>query len=353
MKKGRKSWPTLGSESRVFKRERCLVIGEVAQAHDGSLGSAHAFIDAIADAGADAVKFQTHFADHESSADEPFRAHFSRQDATRADYWQRLEFTPEQWRGLATHCQARNVLFLSSPFSRHAADVLLSCDVPAWKVASGELSNLPLLDYLCATGKPIILSSGMSGWAELDRAVERVQRNGNELCVMQCTTCYPCPPEQIGLNVLQELRNRYGSFVGLSDHSGTIWPAIAGAALGMEAYEVHISFHKKAFGPDTPASLTPEELATAIEGIRFTEVMRERPVDKDFSAQAFAELRKIFGQGLVAARDLPAGSILEPQSVTTRKPLRGIPASQYESVMGRRLRVALAAGTPIEETHLS
>ena len=337
----------------MFTRQRCLIIGEVAQAHDGSLGTAHAYIDAIADAGAGAVKFQTHYADHESSVDEPFRIKFSRQDATRADYWRRLEFTPDQWRELAKHCEERAVLFLSSPFSRYAASILQECGVPAWKVASGELPNLPLLDLLCDTGKPIMLSSGLSGWGELDVAVERVKRSGNELCVMQCTTCYPCPPRQVGLNVMQEMRTRYGAFVGLSDHSGTMWPAIAGAMLGMDVYEVHVTFHRKAFGPDVSASLTPEDLARTVEGIRFTETMRESPVDKDASSEACKDLRSIFNQGLVAARDLPEGSVLGPDSLDTRKPLRGIPASHYDSVIGRRLRVALVAGTPIEESHLS
>ena len=127
----------------MFSRGRCLIVGEIAQAHDGSLGLAHAYIDAIARAGADAVKFQTHYADHESSADEPFRVKFSPQDATRYDYWKRLEFTPEQWIGLADHCRKKGLLFLSSPFSGYAIELLERCGVPAWKVASGELYQSP------------------------------------------------------------------------------------------------------------------------------------------------------------------------------------------------------------------
>jgi N,N'-diacetyllegionaminate synthase len=336
----------------MFSEGRCLIIAEIAQAHDGSLGMAHAYVDAIARTGADAVKFQAHYADHESSADEPFRVKFSPQDATRYDYWKRLEFTPEQWAELADHCRQCGLLFLSSPFSAHAVEVLERCDVPAWKVASGELSNLPLLDRMCATGKPIILSSGMSGWQELDTAVERVHRSGNTLCVMQCTTAYPCPPDRVGLNVMQEMRQRYASFVGLSDHSGTMWPAIAAATLGTDAYEVHVTFDRAMFGPDGPASLTLEELAMAVSGIRFVETMLANPVDKDASAASYVGLRTMFSQGLVAAHDLPAGSLIGPDSLSTRKPLRGIPASQYDAVLGRRLRVAVAAGTPLEETHL-
>lgn len=336
----------------MFSKERCLVIAEIAQAHDGSLGMAHAYIDAVARTGADAVKFQTHYADHESSPDEPFRVKFSPQDATRYDYWKRLEFTPEQWVALAEHARQCGLLFLSSPFSAYAVEVLERCDVPAWKVASGELSNLPLLDRMCDTDRPIILSSGMSGWQEIDTAVKRVRARGNALCVMQCTTAYPCPPERVGLNVIAEMRRRYDSFVGLSDHSGTIFPAIAGATLGMEAFEVHVTFDRASFGPDVPASLTLEELAQVVSGVRFVETMLANPVDKDATSSSYDGLRNMFSQGLVAAHDLPAGSLIGPSSLSTRKPLRGIPASQYDAVLGRRLRVTVPEGTPLEEAHL-
>lgn len=313
---------------------------------------AHAYIDAVARTGADAIKFQTHYADYESSADEPFRIKFSPQDATRYDYWKRLEFEPEQWAELAAHARARDLLFLSSPFSAYAVEVLEPCNVPAWKVASGELSNLPLLDRLCATGKPIILSSGMSGWQELDSAVERVRRYGNVMCVMQCTTAYPCPPERVGLNVMQEMRERYGSFVGLSDHSGTPWPAIAATVQGANVVEAHVTFDRAMFGPDVPASLTIQEMTSMVSGIRFVEAMRANPVDKAATAATYDTLRVMFSQGLVAAHDLPAGSLIGPDSLSTRKPLRGIPASQYDAVLGRTLRVAVPAGTPLEEAHL-
>ncbi len=336
----------------MFSHERCLIVAEVGQAHDGSLGMAHAYVDAAASAGADAVKFQTHYADHESSPDEPFRVKFSPQDATRYDYWKRLEFTPEQWQELANHCRKSGVMFLSSPFSAYAAAVLERCGVPAWKLASGEISNLPLLDRLCATNKPIMLSSGMSGWRELDIAVGRVRQSGNALCVMQCTTAYPCPPERIGLNVMEEMRDRYQGFVGLSDHSGTVFPLLAGTVLGMNACEVHITFDRAMFGPDVPASLTIEELAAAVHGIRFIETMLANPVDKGATAASYAPLRSMFNQGLVAAHDLAKGSLIGPDSLSTRKPLRGIPASQYDAVLGRKLRVAVAAGTPLEEVHL-
>src|SRR5574341_1605298 len=179
-----------------WSTERCLIIGEVAQAHDGSLGMAHAFIDAIANAGADAVKFQTHIAAAESTPGEPWRVKLSPQDATRYDYWKRMEFTEEQWGGLARHASERGLIFLSSAFSFEAVDLLNRIGVTAWKVGAGETTNLPMIERMARTGKPVILSSGMSTWAEMDAAVECVRKHEAPVAALQCTTAYPCPPEK-------------------------------------------------------------------------------------------------------------------------------------------------------------
>jgi hypothetical protein len=141
---------------------RVFVVGEVAQAHDGSLGTAHAYIDAIADAGADAVKFQTHIAAAESTAAEPWRVRFSPQDATRYDYWKRMEFTPEQWAGLSDHAKARKLTFLSTPFSFEAVDLLERLDIAAWKVGSGELTNAP--SSFISLPRPAVRSSSRAAW---------------------------------------------------------------------------------------------------------------------------------------------------------------------------------------------
>src|SRR5688500_6749139 len=151
----------------LLQHGRCLIIAEVGLAHDGSLGLAHAFIDDAARGGADAVKFQTHIASAESTPAEPFRVNFSRQDATRYDYWKRMEFTEVEWRGLAEHAAERGLLFLSSPFSIEAVELLTRVGMPMWKIASGEVGNRPLLDAVVATGRPVLLSSGMSGMSEL------------------------------------------------------------------------------------------------------------------------------------------------------------------------------------------
>lgn len=325
------------SPEPILVAGRCLVIGEVALTHDGSLGLAHAFVDAIADAGADAVKFQTHIAAAESTPSEPFRVKFSRQDQTRYDYWKRMEFTEEGWRGLAEHARERGILFLSSPFSIQAVDLLERIGVPLWKIASGETSNTTLLNRILDTRKPVLLSTGMSPLEEIDRAVARVRARHADLGVFQCTTAYPCPPEKIGLNLIPFYRERYGCWVGLSDHSATIFPGLAGAAMGMDMLEVHVALSREMFGPDVIASITTQELRQLVDGIRFIERMRAHPLDKDASAQETAPLRKLFTRSLVACASLPAGTVIEREHVVIKKPGTGLPPDRLEDVIGRRL----------------
>ncbi|MGH9190231.1 MAG: N-acetylneuraminate synthase family protein [Acidimicrobiales bacterium] len=322
--------------------DHVVVVGEVGQAHDGSLGTAHAFIDAIADAGADAVKFQTHIAAAESRRDEPWRVRFSYEDDTRYDYWRRMELTPDAWAGLRRHAEDRGLAFLSSPFSLEAVDLLAAVGVAAWKIASGEVANPLLLDALARTGERVILSSGMSGWAELDWAVERLRGNGSgPLAVLQCTSAYPAGPEQLGLNVLGEIQQRYGCAAGLSDHSGTIFPALAAVALGGRVIEVHVSLSRQMFGPDVAASITTGELSTLVAGVRYVSNALAAPVDKDAVAAEMAPMRAVFGRSLVASRALPAGHVLAPGDLTAKKPGGGIPPVRLDEMIGARLLRAL------------
>ena len=239
-----------------FKYPAPLIIAEVAQSHDGSLGFAHAFLDAAADAGAHAIKFQTHIAAAESSRQEEWRVKFSKQDSTRFDYWKRMEFTVNQWAGLAAHAKERGILFLSSPFSVQAVEILQKIGVPIWKVASGEVFNPEVLEAIWATRKPVLYSTGLSSLEEIDNIISQTKERNIECGVFQCTSEYPCKPESWGLSAIPFFKNRYKVPVGLSDHSGTIFSGLAATALGADILEVHVTFHRKMFGPDVPASLT-------------------------------------------------------------------------------------------------
>jgi len=331
----------------------CLLIGEVAQAHDGSLGMAHAYVDAIATAGAEAVKFQTHIAQAESSAQEPFRVRFGQQDGTRFDYWKRMEFSEEQWAGLAQHARDKGLLFLSSPFSEEAADLLHRIGVPAWKIASGEANNPLLFEHIAGTGLPILLSTGMSSLEEIDRIVAWIKQRGLPLAIFQCTSKYPSPPEALGLNMLSVFRQRYGAPVGLSDHSGAIYAGLAAVTLGASLLEVHVTLSREMFGPDVPVSVTTSELRQLADGIRFIECALAHPLDKDTAAQEMQSMRQTFNRALVARRDLQAGHRLSRADLTARKPASaGIPAQRLEEILNRPLERDLAAGEFITEADL-
>jgi N-acetylneuraminate synthase len=206
---------------------------------------------------------------------------------------------------------------------------------------------------MVATGWPLLLSSGMSPWTEVDAAVALAKRHRVPVTVLQCTTSYPCPPEKIGLNLIPVLRERYGCRVGLSDHSGTIYPGLAAATLGINVLEIHVAFSRETFGPDVPASVTFDELRQLIAGIRFIETMMAHPVDKDAMAAEMLPLRKLFTKSVVARVDLPAGTVLTLEHLTVKKPGTGIPAARLTELVGRRLQQAVAADQLLREDDLS
>ena len=324
--------------------DRCAVIAEVAQGHDGSLGLAHSFIDVAAAAGVDAIKFQTHIAAAESTPDEPWRITFSYEDDSRYAYWERMQFTETQWRGLREHCDERGLGFISSAFSTEAVELLRRVGVSAWKISSGESLSSELLRHVLQDGVPVLISTGMSTYDEIESVVQHCRADGTEPVLLQCTSMYPTPPERLGLNVLAELRTRYGCPVGLSDHSGTIYPGLAAVALGAVVLEVHMTFSRKMFGPDSSVSLEPDELRSLVDGVRFIERARGAPVDKNALAAELTDVRNLFGKSLVSLRPLEAGHVISDDDLTAKKPAFGIPATERPAVVGRTLRVAVPAG---------
>ncbi len=335
------------------KKKKCIIIGEVGQAHDGSLGAAHAFIDIIADAGADAVKFQTHIASAESTQHEPWRVKFSYQDTTRYEYWQRMEFTEDQWLGLKEHAQNRGLMFVSSPFSVEAANLLIRIGVDAWKIASGEVLNDPLFQTIIETNLPIILSSGMSTFNEIDDTIKCIKAKTNaSLTLMQCTSMYPTPSEYIGLNIISEFQKRYQCGVGLSDHSGNIYAGLAAVTLGAEMLEVHVTLSRQAFGPDVTSSLTSDKLKSLVEGVRFIDDALQNPVDKDEVAKKLESVRQTFMKSVVARTNLPAGTILETSHLTVKKPGTGITAEKLSEVVGQQLLKPLKTDELLTYEHL-
>lgn len=314
------------------------LIAEIAQAHDGSLGILHSYIDAVAKAGVQAIKFQMHLAEAESSIHESFRVKFSREDATRFDYWKRMEFSLEQWKDIKKHCDDVGLDFICSPFSNLAVDWLEEVDVHTYKIGSGEVNNLLLLEKITRTGKPIIISSGMSSFAELDETVAFLKSKNAKFSILQCTTAYPTMPEQYGLNVISELVARYNVPVGFSDHSSWASTGIAAVALGAEILEFHVVFHKEMFGPDTSASLTIMQTKLLVEAVNKIHIAQNNPINKNDN-DAFKELKSIFEKSLAINKDLPIGHVITFEDLESKKPKGfGISAQNFKAVIGRKLK---------------
>ncbi|MBS3993934.1 MAG: N-acetylneuraminate synthase family protein [Bacteroidetes bacterium] len=316
-----------------------LIIAEIAQAHDGSIARAHQYIEALAKTGVDSVKFQVHIAEAESSAYEPFRVQLSSADKTRYDYWKRMEFTKTEWKALKKHCNDLGVEFLASPFSNAAVDLLEQLGVKRYKVGSGEVSNWLMLEKIAQTGKPLILSTGMSSWEELDKTVSFLKNRKVDFSILQCTTAYPTQPEQYGLNMISELKKRYQITVGYSDHSAKVETCIAAAALGAEILEFHAVFDQNEIGPDATSSLTIDEITVLVKGVRNIKTALDNPVNKN-SIEQYQELKTMFGKSLAVNKTLPKGHILAFNDLEAKKPAGyGIPAQQFQRLIGMKLGV--------------
>ena len=325
-----------------------LVIAEIGNNHDGSVRQAERLIDAAAEAGADAVKFQTHIAEAEMLPSTPTPPHF---DEPRFTFTQRMELDADDHLRLKAFAEDRGLVFFSSPFSVEAVGLLEEVGVPAYKIASGEVTNPPLLEAVAATGKPVLLSSGMSSVEDVELALATLRRGGSQVLVMQCTSTYPCPPEQVNLRAMSAMAERFRSLVGLSDHTPDVYTSIAAVALGAAAVEKHFTLSRRLYGPDHHASLEPEDLKRLVDGVRQVEAaMGSGEKERD---AAHDPVRATFEKSVVTAAGIPAGTVIEDAMLTTKRPGTGIPASRIREVVGRRAARDLESNRLLESADLA
>ena len=325
---------------------RVFVIAEVGSTHDGSFGNACRLIEVAADCGADAVKFQTHIAEAETTPDAPNPPYF--QGESRYDYFRRTAFDKEQWIALRELAHEKGIRMISSPFSNEAVQLLAEIGVDGLKIPSGEVTNLPMLELAAHTGKTIYLSSGMSSWQELDQAVETIRRHTDKLSLMQCTSAYPCPYERVGLNVMDEMRQRYGLPVGLSDHTLTNYAALAAVALGASRLEKHLTLSKLMYGSDAAHSAEPDQFADLVRGIRAVTRMLESPVDKD-DLSDLERMKEVFEKSVVALVDIRKGQRLTRENIGLRKPGTGLPGGRLAECLNKTASKDLRAGQVLTE----
>ena len=326
---------------------KTLIIAEVGSVHDGSFGNAKCLVDAAAECGADAVKFQTHIAPAETLHDAPMPPYFSGEP--RYEYFKRTAFSLEQLLELKAHCGERDMELLSSPFSIEAVELLEKVGVLRYKVPSGEVVNLPMLEVVAQTGKPVLLSSGMASWAELDEAVDTILRYHDDLTLLQCTSEYPCPYEHVGLNVIGEMRERYQLPVGLSDHTLSIYASIGAVALGASVIEKHFTFSRRMYGSDARHSVEPEEFVDMVRGIRALETMVASSVDKNEAAARLGDMKDIFEKSVVSLVEIPEGVVIAREMIGIKKPGTGISACRYQEVVGRRAARTILADRLLQD----
>lgn len=338
--------------NKFLKKNKCFIIAEIGLAHEGSLGVAIKMIQIAAKCGVDAVKFQTHIAEYESSELEKFRLRTATQDKSRYDYWKRTSFNENEWKVIKKECDNNRVFFMSSPFSVQAAELLEKIEIPIWKISSGDINNYPLLDYVRKTNKPIFLSSGMSGYDEIRNSLEYLKDYLDNVLLFQCTNSYPCPPKDIGFGEIKKLNKMFDIPIGLSDHSGYPASGIAAYTLGAKAIEVHVTWSKDYYGPDVSSSLTFDELKLMTDSIRFLEKGLNLNYSKNKLIESHYEIRNLFMKGIYLNKNLNKGHILKYEDLSFKKPLSTIPASNYESIIGKTLKNSLNKNHPLSKADL-
>jgi len=312
--------------------QNVTVIAEIGMTHDGSIGLARKLTEAAVASGADVIKYQWHIASEETVKNAPSPPYFKGE--SRFEYFTRTEFSITQFTELAHLCKENNVIPCVSVFSNESVKRAVEAGFEIIKIPSGEVTNIPMLRIVAETGLPVVLSSGMSNWDELTKAVNVFKKAGTELCVLQCSSMYPTPPESVGLNILGQIREKFGTCIGLSDHTLTGATAVAAVTLGARVIEKHFTISKKLYGPDARFSLDPEEFRQLVDDVNFVAEAMKSGIDKD-DLSAYGEMKDIFQKSIVAATKISKGDALTMDNIAFKKPGNGIPASEIDAILGK------------------
>jgi len=326
-----------------------FVIAEAGVNHNGDIDLARQLVDAAVLANADAVKFQT-FITEESISRVAAQAAYQRENTGRSesqfDMVKRLELPFEAFSELKEYSQSRGIIFLSSPFDVQSVDLLSRLNVDAFKIASGEITNLSLLAYVAAKSRPIILSTGMSYLGEVETALRIIVQAGNpQVILLHCVSNYPAAAADVNLRAMDTMARAFQLPVGYSDHTNGLEVALAAVALGACVIEKHFTLDRGLPGPDHKASVEPEELAALVHGVRIVEAAigdgRKQPSPNEIDTAEVAR------KSLVAAKDIDKGTVLTVESLAVKRPGTGLPPAMRDQVVGRKARTGIPEGTPI------
>ena len=256
------------------------IVAEIGQSHGGSITKVFKIIDKLSKIGVDVVKFQTHIAYFESTKEENFRKGFNFKHKSRIDYWRDHEFNKKQWTQIFKYCQKKGVLFATSPFSIEAYEMLKHLKPLFWKIGSGEFFSEDLINKIVSDRQNIVISTGLSKWSEINKKISFFRRKKINFVILQCTTKYPSLEKDIGINVIDELLKKK-CFVGLSDHSGSIYPSLLALARNVSLIEVHVIDNKKKNQPDATSSLDYDQIKLLLKARDKFFIMNSLKVNKD------------------------------------------------------------------------
>jgi N,N'-diacetyllegionaminate synthase len=336
---------TIGGR-KIAHGQPAFVIAEAGVNHNGEVALARQLIDAAIEAGADAVKFQSFVAERVISPSAPkaeYQLATTDREESQLEMARKLELSADEQRMLHQHCDERGIQFLSTPFDRGSADLLFELGVEAFKISSGDVTNVPFLQYVARYQRPMILSTGMSYLQEVEQALAAMRETGNDqIILLHCVSSYPAPAAETNLRAMQTMASEFGVPVGLSDHTLGITVALAAAALGATVVEKHLTLDKRMSGPDHAASLEPQEFKSMVDGIRVVESSLGNGIKEPVAAEA--DTRRVARRSLVLARNLSQGTLLEPEMLDEMRPGTGIPPACISEVVGRTLKRDLAAG---------
>ncbi|MDI6736484.1 MAG: N-acetylneuraminate synthase family protein [bacterium] len=317
----------------VGEGEPCFVIAEAGSNHNRDFNQALKLIDVAVEARADAVKFQTYSAEKLYSRKAPKKEG----EESVWDLIKRIEMPREWHKGLADYCAKKGIIFLSTPFDLQAVDELEEVDMLAYKIASFEITHLPLLEYVAKTGKPIILSTGMANLSDIETALEVINKRGNgKVILLHCVINYPPGYEDLNLRAMETMRQAFQLPVGFSDHTPGITSDVAAVALGASVIEKHFSLDRKLPGPDHPFALEPGELKAMVQAIRDTEKALGSPIKRQTNAEE--EKFQLGRRGLVAACPILKGTIITRKMIEVKRPGYGIPTKLMDVVIGREAK---------------
>lgn len=330
---------------------RVFIIAEVGVNHNQQLDLALKLIDTAADAGADAVKFQTFKAKDVVTEEGKMAAYQKKnmgREMSQREMLKALELPEEFYASILKRCNERNILFMSTPHGgKRSVDFLESLEVKVYKIGSGDLTNYILLNRVARTKKPIILSSGMATLNEVNDVIAFVRSKGNNrIAMLHCTTNYPCPPEEVNLLAMKTMMEELDVPVGYSDHTNTHTAALVAAFLGMAIYECHFTLDKNLEGPDHKASAEPDELKERIKLIRDVETILGKS-EKVPTKSEVRSMRTAVRRSIVMVRDLPAGHILGEDDLEAKRPGDGVSPTQYEKFLGKKLKKSVKADQQI------